>query len=182
MSALKIEGIVLDSIDYDDFAKIVRVFSKEFGIISFYAPGVNKEASKNKYSVQSLTCSEFEIFKARSDEKVSKLKTGRLKTDYFSIAKNYNNYVLTSVLVNVLTQLLPAGLKQTVIYYAFKLVLENMKAKRNGFLNYLLFLLFFIQTSEYKMRLNRCSRCKKTTNPYARFEYTDKTLVCVKCL
>ncbi|ARU91455.1 DNA repair protein recO [Spiroplasma clarkii] len=182
MSAVKIEGIVLDSIDYDDFAKIVKVFSKQFGILSFFAPGVNKEGSKNKYSVQNLTCSEFEIFKARKDEKVSKLKTGRLIVDFYAIATNYNNYVFVSILVNLLTQLLPPGFKAVNIYYAFKTVLENMKAKRNGFLNYAIFLLYFIQNSEYRLRTNRCSRCKKTTNSYARFEYTDKTLVCVKCL
>ncbi|QBQ07896.1 DNA repair protein recO [Spiroplasma gladiatoris] len=182
MGAIRIEAIVLTNTDYDDFAKIIKVFSKQYGLLSFFAPGVNKEASKNKYSVQTLSLSEFEIFKSSSDNKVSKLKTGNLKKEFYNIAKYYNNYVYASVSIALIDQLLSPGLSNQKIYSAFKAFLDNLNNNKNAFNNYVIFLLFFVQNSGYKFNLNRCSRCKSTTNLMVRFEYSDKTIVCKKCL
>ncbi|QGS52101.1 DNA repair protein RecO [Spiroplasma tabanidicola] len=182
MAAIKIEGFVLNSYDYDDYAKVIKVYSKQYGVLSFFAPGVNKEASKNKYSIQTLSYSDFEIFKSRSDNKISKLKTGNLKKEYFNIAKTYVNYVYVSVTISMIEQLSVPGFQNYKIYNAFKTMLENIDNNINVFNNYVLFLLFYIQNSEYKFNLNYCSRCKKRDYPIVRFEYSDKTLVCKRCL
>lgn len=182
MSISKIEGIVLESIDFDNFAKIIKVFSKQLGILSIFAPGVNKENSKNKYAIQNLSLSQFEIFKSRRKDKISKLKTGYLQEHHFEITKNYNNYIYVSIIINLLTQLEPSEKRNNKIYNAFKEVLNNIKNKHNSFINYILFLLFFIQNSEYKLRLDICGRCEKKSPSYKRFEYKEKILICNKCL
>ncbi|AHI53071.1 DNA repair protein RecO [Spiroplasma culicicola] len=182
MGALKIEGIIFRSEDFEESAKLLQVFSKQYGLLNIYAPGVNKEASKNKYSVQTLSLSEFEIFKARSETKFSKLKTGNLINNFGQISKNYQNYIYMSVLVNVLSQLLEYGQKKNLIYNAFKTVIININNNHQAFINYVMFLLYYVQNSEYKMRLDRCSRCKKNDQKMVRFEYSDKTLICKRCL
>ncbi|AOG60619.1 DNA repair protein recO [Spiroplasma helicoides] len=182
MSAIKIEGIVINSYDYRDYDKVIKVFSKEFGILSFYAPGVNKESSKNKYSIQTYSLSEFEIFKSRGANRVSKLKTGNLKKEYFGLAKNYTNYIYISVITSIFEQLLSSEEKSPIIYKAFKIVLENISNSIDVFKNYVIFLLFFIQNTNYKFNLEKCSRCKKSNYEIVRFEFSDKTLICKKCL
>ncbi|QEH62050.1 DNA repair protein RecO [Spiroplasma chinense] len=182
MGITKIEGIVINGFDYEDYAKVIKVYSKQFGLLSFFAPGVNKESSKNRYSLQTFSLSEFEIFKARKEDKVSKLKTGYLKDDHFNISKRYSNYIYCTVIVNVTEQLTEYGIKNSKVYNALKVVLDNIANDSNVFVNYLMFLMFFIQNSQYKMRLNYCYRCRKNTNKMMRFEYREKALVCKKCL
>ncbi|AUB31828.1 DNA repair protein RecO [Spiroplasma floricola] len=182
MGAIKINAIVIESTDYDDFAKIVKVFSKQFGKLSFIALGVNKSTSKNKYSIQTFSLSDFEIFKARKEEKISKLKTGVLKKDYFKIAQNYNNYIYCSIIFKILDQIEQISDKNYKIFKMLIFSLENINNNKNPFINYLFFITYLIQESIQPFRIKGCVRCKKTTAPLVRFEYSEYGFVCSRCL
>ncbi|AUM62798.1 DNA repair protein RecO [Spiroplasma monobiae] len=182
MGATKINAVVMESTDFDDYAKIVKVFSKQFGKTSFIAPGVNKSNSKNKYSIQTFTLSDFEIFKARREDKLSKLKTGVIKKEYFKIAQNYNNYVYGSIMFKVLDQIEQISSNNYKIFKMLTFCLENINDNRNAFLNYLFFLVYLIQETIQPFRIKGCVRCKKSTFPIVRFEYTENGLLCARCL
>ncbi|QHX36807.1 DNA repair protein RecO [Spiroplasma sp. BIUS-1] len=182
MGATKINAVVMETTDFDDYAKIIKVFSKQFGRISFIAPGVNKSTSKNKYSVQTFSLSDFEIFKARREDKLSKLKTGVLKKDYFKIAQNYNNYVYGSIMFKILDQIDQISNKNYKIYKMLISSLENINNNNNAFINYLFFITYVIQESIQPLRIKGCVRCKKSTFPIVRFEYTEYGFVCARCL
>ncbi|ALD66630.1 DNA repair protein RecO [Spiroplasma cantharicola] len=182
MGATKINAVVIESNDFDDYAKIVKVFSKQFGKLSFMAPGVNKSTSKNKYSIQTFSWSDFEIFKSRREDRVSKLKTGVLKKEYFNIAKNYNNYVYGSIMFKILDQIEQISNKNYKIFKMLTFTLENISNNKNPFINYLFFITHLIQETIQPFRLNGCIRCKKTTFPIVRFEYSENGFVCARCL
>ncbi len=78
MASEVIEGIVLQTNEWKEHDLLVKVFSKEHGLINLKALGVRKATSKNKASVQLYSYSEFEIYRARFPEHLSKLKTGQL--------------------------------------------------------------------------------------------------------
>jgi DNA repair protein RecO (recombination protein O) len=80
LSAVNLQGFVINSLDYEDYAQIITVFSLQFGKITLYAPGVRKITSKNRYAVQLFCKSDFEIFKSRQVDTMSKLKSGVIFT------------------------------------------------------------------------------------------------------
>lgn len=64
----KSEGIVLNSIKYGDSSKIITVFTKDFGKLSFIAKGARTPKSKFGASLEILTLSEFTFYyKSNSD-------------------------------------------------------------------------------------------------------------------
>ncbi|AGR42289.1 DNA repair protein RecO [Spiroplasma diminutum] len=182
MAITKINAVVIDSTDYDDYAKIVKVFSKQFGKLSFIAQGVNKSTSKNKYSVQNFSLSDFEIFKSRREDKISKLKTGVLKKDYFKIAENYNNYVYSSIMFKILDQIEQISDKHYKIFKMLTFCLNNINNNKDPFINYLFFIATLIQESIQPLRTKTCVRCKKNTFPIVRFEYSENGFICARCL
>ncbi|AGR41411.1 DNA repair protein RecO [Spiroplasma taiwanense] len=182
MGAIKINAIVISNVDYDDYAKIITVFSKEYGKLSFFAPGVNKSTSKNKYSIQTLSLSEFEIFKSKSEDKISKLKTGILKKEYFQISKNYRNYIYVSIMIKILEQIEQISNKKYKIFKMFCYVLENIEKNIFSFQSYLFFITYLIQESIQPLRLTKCVRCKKSNSRIVRYEHVEKGLICKKCL
>lgn len=72
-----IKGIVISTQNYGDFDQIVKIATST-GIISFIALGTLRPTSKNRTSLNLGTLAEFEIFLARQDGKVSKLKKAHL--------------------------------------------------------------------------------------------------------
>lgn len=72
-----IKGIVISTQNYGDFDQIVKIATST-GIISFIALGTLKPTSKNRTSLNLGTLADFEIFLARQNGKVSKLKKAHL--------------------------------------------------------------------------------------------------------
>lgn len=72
-----IKGIVISTQNYADFDQIVKIATST-GIISFIALGTLRATSKNRSSLNLGTLAEFEIFFARQEGKISKLKKAYL--------------------------------------------------------------------------------------------------------
>lgn len=66
-------GLVIKIIDYDDTSQIVSVLTND-EIISFIAMGTRKLQSKNRIAIQLGNLIEFSFFRARLQNKLSKLK------------------------------------------------------------------------------------------------------------
>jgi len=182
MSAIKIDAFVISNEDYEEFDKILTVFTRQYGKLNLYAPGVNKSTSKNSYSVQNFSYSNFEIFKSKRSDKYSKLKTGYLIKDYYAITKSFTNYVYCSIIMKVTEQIFEFGQKNYKFFDALVICMENMESNRDAFKNYLMLLFFLLQNSRYKFHISKCSRCRKTNNRFVRFEHSNKTLICYKCI
>ncbi|AKU79524.1 DNA repair protein RecO [Spiroplasma turonicum] len=175
------KGIVIDLVDFEDYAKVVTIFSEEFGKLAFYAPGVNKSNSKNKYSVQLFNISEFEIFKSRTIDKLSKLKTGILIHDLLNIATSYTTYIFATIIIKVLSQINEISNKNKDIYNIAENILLNMKNSNNVFLNYIIFLFKVLKLTPYKFNLKHCERCGNS-DKIVRFDYVKNTIICKRCI
>lgn len=66
-------GLVIKTIDYDDFDQIITILTNE-DVFTFIAKGTRKIKSKNRVALQLGNIIEVEIFQARLRGKVSKLK------------------------------------------------------------------------------------------------------------
>ncbi|WP_342268557.1 DNA repair protein RecO [Spiroplasma endosymbiont of Aspidapion aeneum] len=187
MSFTKINAIVLNSSDIEYNKKVITVFSREFGKMSIYALGVNTMKSKNRYAIQDMSISQFEIFKARKKESMSKLKTGYIIESNIEIAKNIQNYLYLKISVDILSKLVDGEYlgtkKNAIIYDTLIKYLEYLRNDKNTFQAYLFFLCFLISFTGYIWILNKCIRCNKFPKKLiARFDYVNKGFVCYYCL
>lgn len=73
MATQSYAGLVIKTIDYDDFDQIITILTNE-DVLSFIAKGTRKIKSKNRVALQLGNIIEVEIFQARLKGKVSKLK------------------------------------------------------------------------------------------------------------
>ncbi|AKX33948.1 DNA repair protein recO [Spiroplasma litorale] len=181
MSTNLINGIVIDNTDYEDYAKVVTIYSNLYGKLSFYAPGVNKSNSKNKNSIQLYCLSEFEIFKSRTKNTLSKLKTGTLLESFYKISKNYLNYIYSSIILKVLLQIDEISFKHNQIFEISLFALRNISKENNSFLNYLVFLFEVLKLTDYSLKLKKCARCRKSIS-IVRFDYVENELICKSCI
>jgi DNA repair protein RecO (recombination protein O) len=181
MSTENSEGFIIKSIDFEDYAQILTFFSYQYGKMSIVAPGVRKTESKNKYSVQLFTKSDFEFFKARTTDKISKLKTGIIIKQYPNISKDYTTYLYVSAVTTIIDELSVPGLPDLETYMLLETFLESQNDDNKRFMSYVFSLYFLSKLGGAKLLLDRCVRCRKAYNFYRRFDYKQNGLVCSNC-
>lgn len=182
MSVTKIQGIVINNIPLDENSRIITTFTKQLGKVVFYAQGVNKIISKNKYSIQTFSLSDFEIFKARNDQRMSKLKTGELKQYFNDLTDNYTNYVYGAAILKIVDVSSTQFVKNYKIY---NMLLDTINALNNNdqaFKTYVLFLFYFLKWIGGQWILDKCGRCNIRQNNYKKFNYKEHHLVCSNCM
>ncbi|AVN63632.1 MULTISPECIES: DNA repair protein RecO [Mesoplasma] len=182
MSEVKIRGIVLDSLNYEENDKIITVYSDEFGKLSFIALGANKASSKNNYSLNVFSESDFEIFKSRKTQSISKLKTGILVRDNFKIAKSYNNYLFASIISSVILQEELFYNKDFKLFDMLREAIRNINDEVNPFSNMVWFLFYSLKNFGGYWELNKCYRCNKASKIYRKFDLQHYGLVCPNCI
>lgn len=77
MATVKEVGIVIKTLDFDDYDRVITILTSD-SLISFIALGVRKVSSKNRVALQLGNLVEVDLFKARLTNKLSKLKTATL--------------------------------------------------------------------------------------------------------
>ncbi|WP_425379104.1 DNA repair protein RecO [Spiroplasma endosymbiont of Polydrusus pterygomalis] len=117
--------MVLNKQPYGNDSEIVTIL---LGKLVFFAPGVRKSTSKNKYAVQFLATSEFEIFLEYKHNKLSKLKIGNLLTTRIKLSQNYDDYLLVTLLCEITEQAVADREPDEELYEWFKGSLDNLVA------------------------------------------------------
>lgn len=181
MGAIKLTGIVLDSFDYEESDKIVTIYSDKLGKISFIAMGVNKPESKNKYSLLTFSKSEFEIFKSRHPDSLSKLKTGNLLVSNLKISQTYNNYLYTSIITKIILQATNFREKNFALYSILEKALTIIKDDDSPFTVLCYFLFYAMKYFGGGWLLNSCIRCKHKSKVYRLFSFEEYGLICPNC-
>ncbi|AVN60284.1 DNA repair protein RecO [Mesoplasma entomophilum] len=182
MSEVKIKAVVLDSFNYEENDKIITVYSKEFGKLSFIALGANKPSSKNNYSLNLFSVANFEIFKSRKAQSISKLKTGALINDNFKITKSYNNYLFASIISSVILQEDLFYNKDPKWFDMLQEAIKNINDEINPFSNMVWFLFYSLKNFGGNWELKKCYRCNKPSKIYRRFDLNNFGLVCPNCI
>lgn len=182
MSEVKIKGIVLDSLNYEENDKITTVYSDKYGKLSFIALGANKPSSKNNYSLNLFSKSDFEIFKSRTAKSISKLKTGNLIRENFKITKSYNNYLFASIIASIVLQEDLFYEKDTKFFNMLEIAIKNINDEINPFSNMVWFLFYSLNKFGGSWELKKCYRCNKTNKVYRKFDLNGFGFVCPNCI
>lgn len=92
MALINVESIIIKEDDYQEFDKILKVMTSN-KIFTVIALGVRKSFSKNRNGIILGSYSELEIFEARLNNKISKLKKAHLIKN-FDILNEENNLIV----------------------------------------------------------------------------------------
>jgi len=175
-----INGIVIRSEEFNDHDNIVTIFSKEFGMFSFVALGTRKTASKNKYSIQLFSEAKFEIFKSNKN-RLSKLKRGELILNNINLTKNYFNYILGSVVLDLTRQLFNENEEWPEYYRMLKWIILLLEKDYFPFKN---FAFFFYQAMKFvhgQFELENCLQCSKKVFDKQFFDQNKYGIICQDC-
>ena len=85
---LKVNGFILGETPYGDTSKIIKVFTKEYGLISMMAKGAMNVKSKLRSSTLKFTYGVFNIY--YKEDKLSTL----VSVDIINPLKSYLNYIV----------------------------------------------------------------------------------------
>lgn len=178
MNNLKtIEGFVLKKLDYEDYDEIITVFSKEYGLISFYAPGVRRMTSKNKTALQLFNSGYFEIFKSPTT-RLSKLKKAHLLETYIKIADAYFSYLLASAITTVSLSFFSDDEKSYEYYQLLKFIFTKLDQHNFLLKNFAIYLYRSLKYNNSLWDLTHCASCQKKLSHPQFLSLFDYGVVC----
>ncbi|AGJ90834.1 DNA repair protein RecO [Mycoplasma putrefaciens] len=159
MSEKHLQAIVIDSFDYQEFDKIITVYSDLYGKISFISLGVNKPTSKNKYAINYLSLSEFEIFKAKNNFRLSKLKKAVLINSHLKIADDLNLYLCANIITSLVNSL-ESNTKNFKLFQLLKFAIDYLETDFDkAFKVCVLFMFYFLKFLGFNLNLSKCGFC-----------------------
>ena len=159
MNSQATEGVVLTSIDFDDYSRIGTIFSLDYGVIKLFFKGVNHKSNPYKELVVPFSRCEYVFSKTRSE--LYRFHEGividhnlelRQKVDFLQTACAINNAIIRSQLVEKASPLL----YQLFVYYLKKIPFSSIP--RYLFLSFLLKLL---RHDGILSLQSNCSVCQK---------------------
>ncbi len=180
----KIIAIIIDTFDYGENDKIVQTFSKELGFITFYAKGVRKQTSKNKFSLEKFSISEFEIF--LSYNKMSKLKRGKLIYSSMFITNNYEIYLFILFIICILENFWTRNFHQKMSYlfnlYKKIIYILSCEKNKNKWISSIIFVLYkLLEFVGSKLNLSNCYRCLNG-KIISTFSFKKYGFICKNCI
>ncbi|QVK03153.1 DNA repair protein RecO [Mycoplasma mycoides] len=176
-----LKGIVLNSFDFQDYDKIITIYSNLYGKISLVCLGVNKIKSKNKYGINYLSYSNFEIFKSKNKFNLSKLKRSELINSFNHISTDFNLYLYANIITSLVLSL-DEQIKNYNLYKTLKLSISIINNKPDlGLKVCVLFMFYFLKIIGNQIDLSKCGFCNSKINPIIAISFTNYCSSCKFC-
>ncbi|WFQ96029.1 DNA repair protein recO [Mycoplasma feriruminatoris] len=176
-----LKGIVLNSFDFQDYDKIITIYSNLYGKISLVCLGVNRIKSKNRYGINYLSYSNFEIFKSKNKYNLSKLKRSELINSFNHIATDFNLYVYANIITSLILSL-DDQIKNYNLYKTLKLSISIINNKPEfGLKVCVLFMFYFLKIIGNQIDLSKCGFCNSKINPITSISFTNYCSSCKFC-
>lgn len=149
------EGIILNAIKYSDSSKILRVFTKEMGKISFIAKGAFSKNNKFGASIEASTIASLTYY-FKNNREIQQLTESSFAFKFKNIYKDIYRIATTYIILEVLDFTLS---KEQINEQAYELAKEylirNDDIKINTYLNLIEFLLKYTEIMGFKFNFDR---------------------------
>lgn len=173
----RILGIVLEQQDYRNHDVILKVFTKEYGVISFVARGIRTSKSKNA-SACSLFCESWFYFDFRENNELQSLKIAEKNDFFYRIYESLEKQVIASLLCETIKKCNPESREEA--YDLLKKSLHFLNVDENPFCVLGLFMAKMNLLSGIRPQIDCCVRCQHATKIIALSIY-DGGFVCPDC-
>ena len=132
----RIDGIVVNQIDYKENDQIISIINKQYGKISLYVKGYKKINSKNAFACQLLDYSSF-LLDYYPSKNIQVLKSASLIEQFNSIKQDYQKIAISSLMCEIINQ--------TDSVYDFDLLMNSLTLLEKTDQPYLILNLFLAQ-------------------------------------
>lgn len=168
---LVVEGLIIKINDFKEHDLVLKVLTKT-EIFSVLALGTRKITSKNRYALQLGSLVEFEIFKARLNNKLSKLKTAKIV-----FQPPLFNYDTAKIMLVILKQLNKLTLTNEELFSTIK---QGWVLLGNDFNHHIKTFVIFKTLKLYGIQLvlNKCVECHRL-NRINGFNFFQGGFTCV---
>ena len=180
MEEIKVNGMVIESIDYKDNDKLLSLFTVELGKITVKIRGVKSAKSKLRSCAQLFAFGEWELIKSKEYFTV---KTVNLVDSFYDITYTYSRYIVALSLVEICNHILRPNMIAESLFIALiksmqTLAYEDRVSERYVFIKFNLMLLAM---SGYALNFDSCDICGMKYMGALRFDTHYHHITCKNC-
>lgn len=181
----KIEGIIIGEQLYGESSKILKIFTKKYGVISVISKGCRRPKSPLRMASSTLVYANFDI-----NYKENKISTligvdildlfRNVVLDYSNLAKKTYVFVILSLTIQVINQ---KGITKGEISSIYDICVNSIKKIDEGFDPLVIFNIVRLKLLEFlgvKPSLDCCSNCGGSNN-IVTFSSSCYGFICSSC-
>lgn len=175
---IKVEGIVLSTIDYSETSKIINVITKEYGLIGIMAKGAKQLKSSTRILCDKLIYANFDIY--YKEDKLSTLISGDVINNFKNIKKDINRISYASFLLELAGQIVKQNNSSTI----YDILISGLLKINAGYDAMTIMNIVELKYLEYlgvMPIIDGCSKCGSKEN-IATLSSKTGGYVCQKCL
>ncbi|WP_130806638.1 DNA repair protein RecO [Senegalia massiliensis] len=174
----KVQGIVLKAINFNDWDKILTIYTKQHGKIQAIAKGVRRPKSKNISSTQVFSLSEFILYKGK---KLYNLNQSETIKSYYPLRDNLEKLSYASYILELTNAGLIEEETNTKIFELLLKTLDIIVEEEKYDQITRAFELKFISYLGYRPHLINCVNCHKDLDNNIRFSVINSGALCNEC-
>jgi DNA repair protein RecO (recombination protein O) len=153
---VRVEGIVIRSIDYGEGDKILTLFSKEAGKISVMARGAKKLKSRHSAIAQLFTYGEFNCYKPGS---MGTLNAGEIWNSYHRLKEDIHKTAYASYLMELTDRMIGENERNAPLFEQLKAALDAMDEEKDPQIVTHIYEMKMLAIAGYMPELNECVSC-----------------------
>ncbi len=179
MEDLQVTALVLNSLDYKEKDKIVRLFTVELGNISAILKGVSGANSKFKFATQSFCFAQFELVKSHEFYVV---KNVFLIDSFFDITSDYDEFMLSTTMLEICNHILRPNIISENLFLGLIKTLKNIVYNKIYYrIAILKFYIELLKTIGYSLNFDSCDNCNMKFLGDIKFDMMSGTFRCANC-
>ena len=179
MEEIKVNGIVIESVDYKENDKLLSLFTVELGKITVRIRGVKSPKSKLRSCAQLFAFGEWELMKSKEYFTV---KTVSLVDSFYDITYNYSKYIVALSILEICNNVLRPNMMAESLFIALIKCLQILSYEDiNERYVFIKFNLMLLQMSGYALNFEYCDICGMKYMGPLRFDTHYHHITCKNC-
>ncbi len=177
MEIVKTEGIVLGETNYSESSKILRVFTKDYGLISIMSKGCRNLKSKLRGISSKMTYADFCIY--YKENGISTLISADCKDTLRNVFRNIDSISYASYLLELTEQVYKHSMESSI----YDLLIATILKINQGFDSEILTCIYELKMLDYlgiRPMIDGCAICGNTKNIIT-ISTTDGGYICQNC-
>lgn len=173
-----VEGIVLRSMKYRETGRILKVFTKEYGILSVMAHGVEKKNSGLASRTEPFVFVRYDLKAGRN---FYYLQGAEILSMNLPLRKSYSLLLILHRATRFLMHVLPEGEPQGKLYELYKEFLMVVQREKYPARIFYAFLLQVAEELGYRPMLHSCTSCGNRKIQAMTFSMQYGGILCERC-
>ena len=179
--ALDVDGIILKNFNYGEHHKIIKVLTRNMGVIGVFVQNANKVNTKKSALVQPLTRARFNLKPStNANSELYYLYSGEVENHYLNIKLDYETVAYFYFMIELILKGVSSDEYSAYIYRLLKNFLDAADAGYNPYLLSLIFQFKMMPVLGIEPVLDCCANCR-STEQIVTIGIRQGGLVCAKC-